>query len=110
MKNGKFKQLILDVYKEWQNPQRVFTKRDFGVDLKYNNFWGTVYGAISSPTFMDIKDIKSYLDNCTVDMLLLNSRVTDQEVEVYEYQLEDYRIDGDNLILTLRNKEVIFKM
>lgn len=110
MKNCKFKQLIIDVYKEWQKPERTFKKNVLGVECTYKNFWGTLFGAISRHSFDDIKDIQQYMDAMNPDMLLLNSRVTDQETEVYDYQLVDYKIDGDNLILELENKTVTFQM
>ncbi|WP_290441294.1 hypothetical protein [Clostridium tagluense] len=43
-------------------------------------------------------------------MFLLNSRKTNQEAEIYDYQLEDYKIIGDKLVLKLKNKEIIFEL
>lgn len=110
MKDCKFKQLVLDVYEEWQKPERTFEKIEFGHKLAYNNFWGTLYNPISTDCFSDITDINRYMDISNPDMLMLRSRVTGQEVEIYSFQLEHYRIDGNKLVLIFKNKEVIFEM
>jgi hypothetical protein len=110
MKDCKFKQLILDVYKEWNKQERVYTKEELGYKITYKNFWGTMFGACSRDCFMDITDIQKYMDICNPNMFLLNSRVTSQEVEIYDWQLENYSIQGDNLIIKLKNKEVIFNL
>lgn len=112
MKDCKFKQLVLDVYKEWDKPERVFKRKDFGIEATYKNFWGTIFNAISRDTFDNVLDINKYMDIANPDMLLLNSRVTNQEVEIYQFYLQDYRIEGDKLIVKLQNRkqEVVFEM
>jgi hypothetical protein len=112
MKDCKFKQLILDVYKEWAKPERVFDKTEFGFKATYKNFWGTIYNAISRDTFDNVIDIDKYMEIANPDMLLLNSRATGQEVEIYQFYLKDYRIEGDKLIVSLQNRkeEVVFEM
>lgn len=110
MKDCKFKQLILDVYSEWNKPERVFKKNEFGVEYTYKNFWGEIFGAISRDTFDNIKDIDKYMDICNPNMLCIHSRETKQELEIYDWRLKDYRIEGDNFIINLNNKEEIFKM
>lgn len=110
MKNCKFKSLILDVYKEWAKPTRIFNKKILGMDITYKNFWGIIYNAISNDTFDNVKDIEKYMEIANPDMLLLNSRVTGQEVQIYPFYLEDYSIEDDKLIIKLKNREVIFEM
>lgn len=110
MKDCKFKQLILDAYKEWNKPERIFTKETFGITATYKSFWGTIFGAISRDSFQDITDIEKYMEIANPDMFMLNSRVTNQEVEIYEWQLQDYKIEDDKLILKLKNKDIIFVM
>lgn len=110
MKDCKFKQLILDVYKEWQKPERTFVKNMQGIELKYNNFWGTIYGVIAKDTFDNIINIERYMDICNPDMFLLNSRVTRQEIEVYEWNLKDYKIVDNELVLMFNNGVINFEM
>lgn len=110
MQDCKFKQLILDVYREWQKPERTFKKKVLGVELTYKNFQGTLFGAVSRDSFDDIKDIQQYMDAMNPNMFMLNSRVTGQEVEIYDYQLKDYRIEGDILTLELKNKTISFQL
>ena len=110
MKDCKFKKFIIDVYNEWNKEDRIFTKRQFGTDLRFKNFFGTLFGAISRHTFENIKDIIDYMDALNPNMIMLVSRKTEQEIEVYEHQLLDYKIDGDILTIQLKNKEVKFEM
>lgn len=110
MKDTKFKQLIIDVYKEWKKPERTFQKEDFGITQTYRNFWGELFGAISRYSFSDISNIHDFANRLNPNMLLLHSRVTGQEVEIYEWQLKDYKIEGDNLTIQLTNKNIVFKL
>lgn len=124
MKDCKFKQLILDVYKEWKKPSRTFIKKEFGGKFTYNNFYGVLYGAISRVSFMDIEQrddiskeieniegMKDFLDNTYPNMLCLISRVDEKELQIYDSDLIDYKIEGDILKLTLKDKKGIeFKL
>lgn len=89
MKDGKFKQLILDAYKKSSE----------------GNLVGILYNAVSTQGFSGIKDIKGFV-NCNPDMLYLKSRLTGNEIDVYEWELEDYKIkESENTIyIKCKNK------
>lgn len=70
--NEKFVNLIKDCYKK--------------------KLVGILYGAISTYGFSDIIDIDGLLQNGRFDMLYLKSRFTDTEIDIYEWELEDYKI------------------
>lgn len=108
MKDCKFKQLIIDTYKDSKN--RIFTKNELGVTLTYNNYFGMVYNAVSTDGFDNIIDIEKYMDIANPDMLLLCSRTHNKEIEVYSWKLVDYKIEDDKLYVQLKNKEVIFDL
>jgi hypothetical protein len=61
-------------------------------------------------SFSDIADINKYMDIGQSDMLLLKSRKTNQEVEIYEWKLKDYKIENDILCIELDNKNIEFKL
>jgi hypothetical protein len=50
------------------------------------------------------------METMNPDMLLLHSRVTDQEVEIYSWKLMGYSIDGNKLTINLDAKIVEFIM
>lgn len=108
MKDCKFKQLIIDTYKDSKN--RTFTKNELGITLTYNNYFGMLYNVTSTDSFNDISDIEKYMDIVNPDMLLLCSRTHYSEIEVYNWQLVDYKIEDDKLYVQLKNKEVIFDL
>jgi hypothetical protein len=103
-----FKSFVIDVCNEHNKPDRVFSKEVVGQMLQYRNFFGVIYNANSNHSFTDITDIKGYMETMNPDMLLLHSRVTDQEVEIYSWKLKDYSIDGNKLTINLDNKTVEF--
>ena len=76
MKDGKFKKLILDAY-----------KKSFE-----GNLVGILYNAISTHGFSDMKDIDDFVENCNPDMLHLKSKLTGNEIDVYEWELENYKV------------------
>lgn len=92
MKNEKFGQLIVDAYKK----------------SKSGNLVGVVYGAISTYGFSELINIEEFVKTSAADMLHLKSKLTGEEVDVYEYDLVDYEIkNAENAIyIKLRNREV----
>jgi hypothetical protein len=101
---------VIDVCNEHNKPDRVFTKEVLGGTVTYRNFFGSIYNAISIHNFTDITDINGYMETMNPDMLLLHSRVTDQEVEIYSWKLMGYSIDGNKLTINLDAKIVEFIM
>lgn len=95
MKNGKFKNLIIDAYNKY----------------KEGNLVGILYGAISTYGFSDLKDIdiECFLTECNLDMLHLKSRLTDTEIEIYASELEDYKVKSSEstIYIKLKNKSEI---
>lgn len=92
MKNEKFKNLVIDAYKKSKEGYLV----------------GILYGAISTYGFASLKDIEEFVKVSTADMLYLKSKLTDTEIDIYEYDLVDYKIkESENTIyIKLRNKEI----
>jgi hypothetical protein len=92
MKNEKFKNLIIDAYKK----------------SKEGNLVGILYSTISTYGFSTITDIEGFTENSPADMLYLKSKLTDTEVDIYEYDFIDYKIkDSESTIyVKLRNKEI----
>lgn len=90
MKDGKFKKLILDAY-----------KKSFE-----GNLVGILYNAVSTHGFSDMKDINGFVEDCNPDMLYLKSKLTENEINVYEWELENYKIkESENTIyIKCKNK------
>lgn len=90
MKNELFKNLILDAYKK----------------AAEGNLVGILYGAISTTGFLDIRDINGFVENCNPDMLYLKSTLTGNEIDIYEYDLENYKIkeSEDTIYIKCKNK------
>lgn len=94
MKDGKFKNLIIDTYKKYKEDGELS---------------GILYGAISTYGFSKIIDIDGLVNSSSADMLYLKSTLTGTEIDIYEYDLVDYKInDSENTIyIKLRNKEML---
>lgn len=86
MKDGKFKSLVRDAYKR--------------------KLIGILYGAVSTYGFSDIKDIDGFVEASNPDMLYLKSPYTGTEVDVYKWELEDYKIKNSEstIYVKLKNK------
>lgn len=93
MKNEKFKQLVVDAYKK---------------SKEGGNLVGIVYSAVSTYGFSDLINVGEFVENSGADMLYLKSKLTDTEVDIYEYDLVDYKIKNSESIIyvKLRNREV----
>lgn len=104
MKDCKFKQLIIDIYSDHKN--RTFDKIEMGYKVTYNNYFGLLYNAISTDGLEDIININKYMDIANPDMLMLHSRITNEEIEIYQWDLKDYKIKNDILIVYYNNGKV----
>lgn len=96
MKNEKFKRLVVDAYKK---------------SKEGGNLVGIVYSAVSTYGFSDLINVEEFVENSGADMLHLKSKLTDTEVDIYEYNLVDYKIKNDEstICIKLKNKEVHLK-
>lgn len=101
MKDCKFKQLILEVYKDWK--EKTFNRVELGVIWTYNNYFGFLYNAISTDSLDKILDINKYMDIANPDMLMLHSRLTGKEIEIYKDDLDFYVLHENKLIVYLKN-------
>ena len=97
MENCKFKEMVINIHKDCKN--RTFKKEEFGCVSTYNNYFGYLYDSISIDKLDEIIDIKKYMDKFNPDMLMLHSRVTNEEIEVYKWNFKDYEIKNDKLIV-----------
>lgn len=91
MKDGKFKKLILDAYKKSSK----------------GNLVGILYNAISTHGFSDMKDIDGFVENCNPDMLHLKSKLTGNEIDVYEWELENYKVKESESTIYIKCKNKI---
>lgn len=90
MSKGKFKSLIIDSYNK----------------AKEGNLVGIIYNAVSTYGFRDLKDINEFVESCNPSMLYLKSKLTDAEIKIYEWDLEDYKIKSseDTIYVKVKNK------
>lgn len=90
MKDGKFKELIKDAYKK-------------SIE---GNLSGVLYGAISTYGFSDITNIDDFVNVCNPDMLHLKSIHTEEEVDIYSWELENYKVKNSEhtIYIKLKNK------
>lgn len=89
-KDNKFKNLIVDAYNK----------------AKEGNLVGIVYSAVSTYGFRDLVDVNDFVESINSDMLYLKSKLTDIEIDIYKWKLEDYKIkSGESTIyVKLKNK------
>lgn len=88
MKKETFKNLVIDTYRK----------------SKEGNLVGILYGAVSTYGFSEIMDIEGFTENCNPDMLYLKSKLIGTEVDVYEWELEDYKIKESESIIYIKLK------
>ena len=77
MKDGKFKNLVKEVYKK----------------SKQGNLTGILYSAVQTYGFSELINFEEFADAIQIDLLYLKSKSTNKEIDVYEWELENYRID-----------------
>ena len=88
MKNEKFKNLILDAYEKF----------------KEGNIVGILYSTVSTHGFSDMKDIDGFVEECNPDMLHLKSKLTGNEIDGYESELENYKIKASESTIYIKCK------
>lgn len=93
VEDGKFKELIKESYKRWQG----------------GNITGTLYTALQTYGFSQITDIDELVGKAVVDMMHLKSMLTDTEIDVYEWDLEDYKVkhSESTIYIKLKNRPEI---
>lgn len=96
MKEGKFKNLVIDSYNKY----------------KEGNLVGILYAATSTYGFSDLINFEDFVVECNPDMLHLKSKLTDTEIDVYEWELEDYKVKSseNTIYVKLKNKSEIALM
>lgn len=85
-----FKSLIVDAYNK----------------AKEGNLVGIVYSAVSTYGFRDLIDINGFVENINSDMLYLKSKLTNTEIDIYKWELENYKIKSSEstIYVKLKNK------
>lgn len=86
--DGKFKNLIIDAYNM----------------AKKGNLVGIVYSAASTYGFRDLIDINGFAESINPSMLYLKSKLTDTELDIYEWELEDYKVKSSESIIYVKLK------
>lgn len=91
MKDSKFKDLVKEAYKKAKEG---------------DNLTGILYSATQTFGFSQLKNFEEFTDNINIDMMYLKSRLTDAEIDVYEWELEDYKVkhSESTIFIKLRNK------
>jgi hypothetical protein len=92
MKDGKFKSLIVDVYNK----------------SKDGNLVGILYGATSTYGFSDLININEFVEVGNPSMLYIKSKLTNTEADVYEWELDDYKIktSESTIYVKIKGKEI----
>lgn len=88
MKDGKFKKLVVDVYQKSSE----------------GNLIGTLYSAASTYEFSDINDIDEFVEDYNSDILYLKSKLTGNEINVHESELENYKIKESESTIYIKCK------
>ena len=96
MKNEKFQDLVVDAYKK----------------SKEGNLVGIVYSAVSTYGFSELINVEEFVKVSATDMLYLKSNLTDTEINVYEWELEGYKVkhSESTIYIKLKNKPEVAVM
>lgn len=91
MKDGKFKSLVKEMYRKSKSE---------------GNIVGILYSATQTYGFSDLINFDEFADKILIDMMYLKSKLTDKEIDIYEWELEDYKIKSSEstIYIKLRNK------
>lgn len=94
MKDGKFKELVKECYKK---------------SKEEGNLVGILYSACNTYGFSELKNFDEFVDKILIDMMYLKSTLTNVEVDVYEWELEDFKVkhSESTIYIKLRNKNEI---
>lgn len=109
---NKFNQFIKDVFKEYENTCRIFKETvnvaNKQVEIPHHNFFGIIYP--NNNCFSDITNICNYLKNHNSNALFLSSKKQNQTLLIYDYEIKDYQIAADTLIIYTDTKKIEFDM
>lgn len=88
--DNKFKNLIVDAYNK----------------AKKGNLVGIAYSAVATYGFRDLRYINEFAENINTDMLYLKSKLTNTEIDIYKWELEDYKVKSSEgtIYVKLKNK------
>lgn len=91
MKNQKFKNLLKDAYR---------------LAMKDKNLVGILYSAVATYGFSELINFDEFVEKITIDMMHLKSKLTGTEIDVYEWELEDYEVkhSESTIYIKLKNK------
>ena len=91
MKDGKFKDLIKESYKKANEE---------------GNLVGILYSATQTYGFSQLIDFNEFIDKIQIDMIHLKSKLTNEEIDVYEWELENYEVkhSENTIYIKLKNK------
>ena len=97
MKDGKFKELVKEAYNR--------TKEE-------GNLVGILYSATQSYRFSQLINSNEFVDTIQIDMMYLKSKLTDTEIDIYEWELEDYKVkhSESTIYIKLKNKPEVAVM
>ena len=91
MTDGKFKELVKEAY---------YRAKEEG------SLTGMLYSATQNYGFSQLINFDEFADTIQIDMMYLKSKLTDTEIDVYEWELEDYKVkhSESTIYIKLKNK------
>lgn len=91
MKEGKFKDLVKIAYSKAKEEGSLV---------------GILYSATQNYGFSQLINFDEFVDTISIDMMHLKSKLTDTEIDVYEWELEDYKVkhSENTIYIKLKNK------
>lgn len=97
MKDGKFKELVKEAYNRAKEE---------------GNLVGILYSATQNYAFSQLINFDKFVDTIQIDMMYLKSKLIDTEIDVYEWELEDYKVkhSESTIYIKLNNKPEVAVM
>ena len=97
MKDGKFKELVKEAYNRAKEE---------------GNLAGILYSATQNYGFSQLINFDEFVDTIQIDMMYLKSKLTATEIDVYEWELEDYKVkhSESTIYIKLKNKPEVAVM
>ena len=97
MKDGKFKELVKEAYKRAKEE---------------GNLTGILYSATQNYGFSQLINFDEFADTIQIDMMYLKSKLTGVEIDVYKWELEDYKVkhSENTIYIKLKNKPEVAVM